>query len=76
MQWRFLIALLAAAVVGKVWAGDGRDIQFFVLVKSSNYAQASDGNLSLLNYHFFSEVFPAPQGEILGALAPEGDDGH
>ena len=33
-------------------------IWFFVLVKSSNHAQARDGELTLLNYHFFSEIFP------------------
>jgi hypothetical protein len=33
-------------------------IWFFVLVKSSNYDQDRDGELTLLNYHFFSEVFP------------------
>lgn len=53
-----------------------RDVQFFVLVKSSNYSQATDGQLSLLNYHFFSEVFPAPQGEILGATLSTGGVGE
>ena len=31
---------------------------FFVLVKSSNYSQNNAGELTLLNYHFFSELFP------------------
>ena len=31
---------------------------FFVLVKSSNYSQSDTGELTLLNYHFFSEIFP------------------
>lgn len=52
-----------------------RDIQFFVLVKSNNYAQAANGSLSLLNYHFFAEVFPFPNGEILSAsMRLEGQD--
>jgi hypothetical protein len=52
-------------------------IWFFVLVKSSNHAQARDGELTLLNYHFFSEVFPKDGGpsQIEGQLtrhdAPE-----
>lgn len=33
-------------------------IWFFVLVKSSNYDQSQSGELTLLNYHFFSEIFP------------------
>ncbi len=44
------------------------DIRFFVVVKSSNYSQKADGELTLLNYHFFSEVFPAPGAAVRGAL--------
>ena len=33
---------------------------FYVLVKSSNYSQSATGELTLLNYHFFSEIFPKP----------------
>lgn len=40
------------------------DITFFVLVKSSNYAQDSTGQLTLLNYHFFSEIFLTDSGSI------------
>ena len=40
------------------------DITFFVLVKSSNYAQDSTGHLTLLNYHFFSEIFLTDSGSI------------
>ena len=43
------------------------DITFFVLVKSSNYAQDSTGQLTLLNYHFFSEVFLTDSGSINAA---------
>ena len=42
--------------------------RFFVVVKSSNYSQKSDGELTLLNYHFFSEVFPAPGSQAHAAL--------
>ena len=40
------------------------DITFFVLVKSSNYSQDSTGQLTLLNYHFFSEIFLTDSGSI------------
>jgi hypothetical protein len=33
------------------------DLDFFVVLKSRNLRQDSDGNLSLLNYHFFAEIF-------------------
>ena len=39
-------------------------VSFFVLVKSSNFAQDSVGELALLNYHFFSEVFLLPEGSL------------
>jgi hypothetical protein len=49
------------------------DISFFVLVKSSNYSQDSLGQLTLLNYHFFSEIFVQPGGRVDSAgLAPDG----
>jgi len=43
------------------------DISFVVIVKSSNYAQDSEGRLTLLNYHFFSEIFLRPGGEVASA---------
>ncbi len=43
------------------------DITFFVLVKSSNYSQDSTGQLTLLNYHFFSEIFLTDSGSIEAA---------
>jgi hypothetical protein len=43
------------------------DLWFFVLVKSSNYSQDKDKQLSLLNYHFFSELFGKKPGAIQSA---------
>lgn len=43
------------------------DLWFFVLVKSSNYSQSQDGELTLLNYHFFSELFGKEPGLIKSA---------
>lgn len=50
------------------------DLTFFVLVKSSNYAQDVEGNLTLLNYHFFSEIFPKQGGTINSARLIRGAD--
>ena len=66
------VALAALLVTA---CGEQSDISFFVLVKSSNYAQDSEGQLTLLNYHFFSEVFLAPDGSLeSGTLARAGTD--
>ena len=46
---------------------DETDLWFFVLVKSSNYSQNTAGKLSLLNYHFFSELFAKQPGLIKSA---------
>src|SRR5579872_603838 len=50
------------------------DVRFFVVVKSSNYSQDAAGGLKLLNYHFFSEIFPAAvpvSGELNSGLWPK-----
>jgi hypothetical protein len=52
------------------------DLKFFVLVKSSNYAQDQDGNLTLLNYHFFSELFPREGRKIRSATLTRVSDGR
>lgn len=33
------------------------DLDFFVVIKSRNHRQDNQGNLKLLNYHFFAEIF-------------------
>lgn len=60
MKRAFLFTL---AMTG-IGCAEQSDISFFVLVKSSNYAQDSIGELRLLNYHFFSEVFLQPGGVL------------
>ncbi len=47
--------------------GEQADVSFYVLVKSSNWAQATDGSLTLLNYHFFSEIFLEEGGSVTSA---------
>jgi hypothetical protein len=62
-----ILALFQAA------CSEQADISFFVLVKSSNYSQDSLRQLTLLNYHFFSEIFVLPGGRIDSAsLSPDG----
>lgn len=63
MRTIILGALLTAACQSPT-----QDISFFVLVKSSNYSQDSSGALTLLNYHFFSEIFLEDGGAISSAM--------
>ena len=55
----FAIPLMATSEQDELW--------FFVLVKSNNHSQSMDGELKLLNYHFFSELFGKEQGKIKSA---------
>ena len=48
-------------------------MSFLVLVKSSNWAQGADGGLTLLNYHFFSEIFVTPGGSVASATLTRHD---
>jgi len=61
------IILLVVPLPLAVGCSQQSDISFFVLVKSSNYAQDPDGQLELLNYHFFSEIFLRPGGSLTSA---------
>ncbi|KPJ87371.1 MAG: hypothetical protein AMS18_14710 [Gemmatimonas sp. SG8_17] len=70
-------SLLSAAVAVltsfQAACSEQADISFFVLVKSNNYSQDSLGQLTFLNYHFFSEIFVQPGGRIDSAsLALDG----
>ena len=75
MSVRIEAVRLGRALAALTWllmsaCAEQSDISFFVLVKSSNYAQNSSGDLTLLNYHFFSEVFLLPGGSLIsGTLA-------
>ena len=40
------------------------DITFVVAGKTSNYRQRSDGQISVLNYHFFAEIFLQEGGRV------------
>ena len=53
---------------------DQDDISFFVMVKSSNYSQDADENLTFLNNHMFSEIFTPNGAELKGATLTRHDD--
>jgi hypothetical protein len=68
MPRRVAVACAVAIVTTLTGCADEQsDISFFVLVKSSNYSQDVNGELALLNYHFFSEIFLQPGGSLLEA---------
>ena len=72
--FRFLVAgFLVAAAILVAGCSQQSDISFFVLVKSSNYAQDAEGQLKLLNYHFFSEIFLQPKGSLTSATMARAD---
>ena len=70
---RFTAAFLVASAILAVGCSPQSDISFFVLVKSSNYAQDAEGRLGLLNYHFFSEIFLQPEGRLISATLTRAD---
>jgi len=69
----FLLSVPAVILIScQTACSEQADISFFVLVKSSNYSQDSLGQLTLLNYHFFSEIFVRPGGRIDSASLSTG----
>jgi hypothetical protein len=42
-------------------------VSFLVMGKTTNHRQAPGGDLRLLNYHFFAEIFLRPGGKVSGA---------
>jgi hypothetical protein len=43
---------------------ENRDVSFYVMVKSANYSQDAEENLTFLNNHMFSEIFIDPDKEL------------
>jgi hypothetical protein len=65
-----LVIVLASVLCGPASGSENESDQglwFFVLVKSNNYSQSPDGELTLLNYHFFSEIFAKGPGFVKSA---------
>ena len=70
---QFFSAMFFAAVATSEAATPDTGRYFIVLVKSSNYSQNRDDELTRLNYHFFSEVFPHnPDTTVTGSLRHDG----
>jgi hypothetical protein len=55
--------------------GPGDHVSFLVMGKTTNHRESSSGELKLLNYHFFAEIFPKKPGEVTNATLafPDGD---
>lgn len=64
---RYTVGMLLLGVVFSTGCSEQSDVSFVVIVKSSNYAQDHEERLTLLNYHFFSEIFLRPGGALTGA---------
>ena len=58
-----LVALTLLPLAGLTVARQA-DITFIVAGKTSNHRQQADGSVSVLNYHFFAEIFLQPGGEV------------
>ena len=71
--FRFNMGFLPTVAILMAGCTEQSDISFFVLVKSSNYAQDAEGQLELLNYHFFSEIFLHPEGSLTSATLTRAD---
>ena len=70
---QFFCAMFFTAIGTSRAATPDTGLHFIVLVKSSNYSQNRDGELTRLNYHFFSEVFPHnPETLVTGSLWRDG----
>jgi len=67
LKWLLIAVLVQAGPSFSATMVEDRDLWFFVLVKSSNYSQDAEGELELLNYHFFSELFAKSSGLIKSA---------
>lgn len=67
-----LTLLIGASFSGR---GPGDHVSFLVMGKTTNHRESSSGELKLLNYHFFAEIFPRNEGEVTGATLsfPSGD---
>lgn len=60
----FLFCLLLPLITP---ASEQQDVSFVVLGKTANYRQSYDASHSLLNYHFFAEIFLKEKGRISNA---------
>ncbi len=57
----------ALLLLGYVVSGPRDHASFLVLGKTTNHRQSESGNVGLLNYHFFAEIFVREGGRVSGA---------
>ena len=63
-------SILALGLALSVWipaSAQEEHVTFLVMGKTTNHRQSADGSLSLLNYHFFAEIFVKDGGSVSGA---------
>lgn len=54
-------------LIGALLQGPGAHVSFIVMGKTTNHRQAPSGELALLNYHFFAEIFVKPGSRVTEA---------
>ena len=54
-------------IAGSLASGPGDHVSFLVMGKTTNHRQSENGDLVLLNYHFFAEIFVREGGRVSDA---------
>jgi len=69
-----ILSTWLALAAGAAATAQENHVSFLVMGKTTNHRQRDDGALSLLNYHFFAEIFVKPGGRVTGAslVFPDG----
>lgn len=78
MLGKALAAVAIWVLASTLVRAQAEHVSFLVMGKTTNHRQLASGELSLLNYHFFAEIFPKPgpgQGEVTEASL-RFPDGH
>ena len=61
------VVTLAVVLVGATAHAQEDDVTFLVMGKTTNHRQSAAGSMTLLNYHFFAEIFVKPGGSVTNA---------
>ena len=64
----FAIVVFAGLLLAAPAAAQQQDVTFLVMGKTTNHRQSVSGELSMLNYHFFAEVFVKEGGKVTDAV--------
>jgi hypothetical protein len=76
MASKAIAAVLMWAVSSGLVEAQAAHVAFLVMGKTTNHRQAVSGQLSLLNYHFFAEIFPKPGAGQVTEASLRFPDGH